>query len=94
MTDQDKHDELHDEKRDRLGKTLRSAVPPMGKAEPPRDLWPRMLQRIEETSERPVYPRRPQWFAGVPWFDWALLGVAAVAMLLFPALIPALLYHL
>jgi hypothetical protein len=94
MTGQNKHDELHDEEQDRLGKTLRSAVPPMGKPEPPRDLWPRMLQRIEGTLRRPVHSHRLQWFAGVPWFDWALLGVAAVAMLLFPALIPALLYHL
>jgi len=93
MTDQDKHDGPHDEEGYRLGKTLRSAVPPMGKAEP-RDLWPRMLQRIEETPKRPVHSHHPQWFAGVPWFDWALLGVAAVAMLLLPALIPALLYHL
>jgi len=94
MTDQDKHHELHNEERDRLGKTLRSAVPPMGKAEPPQDLWPRMLQRIEGTPESRVHSHRPQWFAGVPWLDWALLVVAAVAMLLFPALIPALLYHL
>jgi len=91
MTDHDKHDEPHDQERDRLGKTLRSAIPPVSKAEPPRDLWPRMLQRIERTPE---HLHRPQWFAGVPWFDWALVGVAAVAMLLFPALIPALLYHL
>ena len=94
MTDQDKHDQLQEEERDRLSKTLRSAVPPMGKAEPARDLWPRMLQRIEGTPERHVHSHRPLWVAGVPWFDWALLGVAAVAMLLFPALIPALLYHL
>ena len=94
MTDQDKHDELHGQERDRLGETLRSAVPPMSKSEPPRDLWPRMLKRIEGTPERPVPSHRPQWLAGVPWFDWALLGVAAVALLLFPALIPALLYHL
>jgi hypothetical protein len=90
MTDQNKHDQ----ELKRLGETLRSAVPPMGKGEPPRDLWPRMLQRIEGTPGRPAHSHRRQWFAGVPWFDWALLGVAAVAMLLFPALIPALLYHL
>jgi hypothetical protein len=30
----------------------------------------------------------------VPWFDWALLGITAAALLFFPALIPALLYHL
>jgi hypothetical protein len=30
----------------------------------------------------------------VPWFDWALLATAGVAAIFFPALIPALLYHL
>ena len=94
MTDQDKHDQLPSEELDRLGVKLRSAIPPMGRAEPPGDLWPQMLQRVEGRAASSAYSPRWQWFAGVPWFDWALLGVAAVAMLLFPALIPALLYHL
>lgn len=90
MTDQNEQDQ----ELKRLGETLRSAIPPMGKAEPPRDLWPQVLQRIEGTLERPVHSHRRPWFAGVPWFDWALFSVAAAAMLLFPALIPALLFHL
>jgi hypothetical protein len=47
-----------------------------------RDLWPDMLRRLE----------RPQ--VRVPWFDWALLATAGAAAIFFPALVPALLYHL
>jgi len=90
MTDSRKHDK----EIERLGETLRNAILPMGESAPRRDLWPQMLQRIEGQPERPAHSHRLQWIAGVPWFDWALLSVAAVAMLFFPALIPALLYHL
>jgi hypothetical protein len=65
---------------------LRDAVPPIDelghRAELRRDLWPDMLRRLE----------RPP--VGVPWFDWALLATAGAAAIFFPALIPALLYHL
>ena len=65
---------------------LRDAMPPLGElghgAELRRDLWPDMLRRLER--------RRIQ----VPWFDWALLATAGAAAIFFPALIPALLYHL
>ena len=65
---------------------LRDAVPPVGElgggAELRRDLWPDMLRRLEQPPVR------------VPWFDWALLGVAAAAAIVFPGLIPSLLYHL
>jgi hypothetical protein len=62
---------------------LKHAVPPMPQAELRRDLWPTLLRRLDqrETSR-------------VPWFDWALLGALAAAVFLFPAVIPALLYHL
>jgi len=30
----------------------------------------------------------------VPWFDWALLAISGAAAIFFPALIPALAYHL
>jgi hypothetical protein len=46
------------------------------------DLWPRMLRRMEEEPMR------------VPWFDWALAGLVVVLLLLFPGLIPRVLYHL
>jgi hypothetical protein len=65
---------------------LREAVPPLDAfengAELRRDLWPDMLRRLERPRVR------------VPWFDWALLATAGAAAIFFPALIPALLYHL
>ena len=65
---------------------LREAVPPVDALEKGtelrRDLWPDMLCRLQ----------RPQ--VRVPWFDWALLATAGAAAIFFPALIPALLYHL
>jgi hypothetical protein len=90
MTDQKKHDEQIE----RLGEALRRAIPPTGDAEPQRDLWPRMLQRMEGAPLGSAHSSRIERFAGAPWFDWALLGVAGAALVIFPALIPALLYHL
>jgi len=69
-----------------LRQALQGAVPRVTRTGPQRDLWPLLLRRIEEPP--------PGVSFRVPWFDWALLGVAAAALLLFPALIPALLYHL
>jgi len=65
---------------------LRGAIPPVPEEEPGRDLWPLMLQRLERDQG--------QWFSHVPWFDWALIGAAGAVLVFFPALIPALLYHL
>lgn len=67
---------------DELREKLRGALPALQQAELRRDLWPDMLRRLEQPPIR------------VSWFDWALLGVAAAAAIFFPALIPALLYHL
>jgi hypothetical protein len=71
---------------DRLRNELQSAVPPIANTHPRRNLWPRLLQRIETPS--------PDVSFRMPWFDWALLGIAATSLVFFPALIPALLYHL
>jgi hypothetical protein len=73
-----KNDENHEE----IKKLLQKAIAPVNNAELPRDLWPRMLVRLEERPFR------------VPWFDWALAAVLGVALLFFPGAIPALLYHL
>ncbi len=75
-------DEMSKEELRKLREQLREALPPMGQEELRRDLWPQMLQRLE----------RPR--VKVPWFDWALLAVTGAALILFPALIPALLYQL
>jgi hypothetical protein len=65
---------------------LRDALRPVGQleieAELRRDLWPDMLRRLEQSPVR------------VPWFDWALLAISGAAAIFFPALIPALAYHL
>ena len=65
-----------------MRKLLKTAVPPVTATEPPRDLWPQMLRRLE-TAPAPV-----------PWWDWALLAAATAVFLFFPGTIPALLYHL
>ena len=73
---------MSEKNQDHIGKVLRSSLPPMGPAELQRDLWPRMLRRLEE---------RPR---GVPWFDWAMMALVALWALLSPQMIPILLYHL
>lgn len=62
---------------------LKQNIAPMKDTELGRDLWPQMLRRLDQ--QPPVR---------VPWFDWALAAVAAAALVLFPGVIPALLYHL
>ena len=83
MSDRDVKDQAHgqDEFND-LREKLRGTQPPIGQPELRRDLWPEMLRRLERPKIR------------VPWFDWALLGVASAVAIFFPALIPTLLYHL
>jgi hypothetical protein len=61
---------------------LRRGVPPMAHAELERDLWPRMLRRLDEGSRR------------VPWFDWALVAVVVIWAISAPQMIPILLFHL
>jgi hypothetical protein len=69
---------------DEVKKLLKGAVPPVGETELRRDLWPEMRRRLEERTVR----------VRVPWWDWALLAGASLLLLLFPGVIPALLYHL
>jgi hypothetical protein len=60
---------------------LKQAIAPLN-CDLERDLWPRMLQRLDERS------------AAVPWFDWALLALLALWLCFSPQAIPVLLYHL
>lgn len=71
----------HDD--DKLRELLQRSIAPMNDTELHRDLWPQMLQRLEQ-----------QHSIHVPWFDWALAAVAVATVILFPGVIPALLYHL
>jgi hypothetical protein len=69
-----------------LRSLLKESVPPASHTELSRDLWPQMLEKL---SGQPV-PAAMR----VPWFDWALGGLAAAALIFFPGIIPALFYHL
>lgn len=61
---------------------LRRAFPPGEGAAPGRDLWPRMLSRLDRGEPRPA------------WLDWVLAAAALAWLLIFPEVIPSLLYHL
>lgn len=67
---------------DDLKKLLKDSLPPTSGAELGRDLWPAMLQRLDQRTLR------------VPWWDWALLATLVAVLCYFPGIIPALLYHL
>ena len=72
---------MNDHDDEKIRELLKQSLHPRNK-ELERDLWPQMLRRLEERS------------AAVPWFDWALLAVVALCLLLVPNMIPLLLYHL
>jgi hypothetical protein len=65
-----------------LRELLKRSIGPVMNKELHRDLWPEMLKRLDR---QPVQ---------VPWFDWALAALLSATLLLFPGVIPALLYHL
>jgi hypothetical protein len=80
---------MNKSKEERIAKLLKKSVPPVGQdnTEPGRDLWPAMLQRLQQPAA-PV-----AWFEQV-WFDWALLAAVLAWLAFFPVAIPVLLYHL
>ena len=61
---------------------LKQSMTPIENAELERDLWPRMLQRLDQRQA-----------VRISWFDWALVVLLGAACLLFPGVIPALAYH-
>ena len=65
-----------------LKQWLQHAAPGAADRELKRDLWPQMRQRLE----RPPVP--------IPWGDRALAAVLLLCLLLFPQIIPAVLYLL
>jgi len=71
----------HDEEEVRA--VLRGALPAVD-TEPPRDLWPAMLRRMEEAAPA----------ARVPWYDWALAAGLATVVLFFPKVLLLFAYHL
>jgi hypothetical protein len=73
---------MNKQEEERLIRLLKGVVRPVGDTQLPRDLWPQMLRRLNQGQLR------------VPWFDWALAGLVALLLLLFPGVIPGVLYHL
>jgi hypothetical protein len=76
---------MNEHDKERIKQLLERSLPPISARvgrELRSDLWPAMLQRLEE---------RP---AAIPWFDWALLAAVAAWLVFFPGAIPVLLYHL
>ncbi len=64
-----------------LSAQLKSAVPPCDPG-PDVDLWPSMLQRLDQPA------------ITFGWFEAALAALVSLAFVAFPNLLPALLYHL
>ena len=60
---------------------LKKFFPPVN-TELRRDLWPNVLRKVDA---QPV---------GVPWYDWALVGLSGVMFLAFPRLLLVFAYHL
>jgi hypothetical protein len=67
---------------DFISRQLKSALPPFSDPELKVDLWPMMLRRLDEPA------------ATFGWFESILVAVVAFTFLIFPKLLPALLYHL
>ena len=92
MTEQEHEEREHEELRD----LLRQSLKPVN-SELQRDLWPRMLRRLEERSSgTPWFAAlfSPTTLSAVPWFDWALLAALVLGICIFPNSIPICLYHL
>jgi hypothetical protein len=67
---------------EKLKELLGKAFQPPANAGPSGDLWPRMLRKLDEGERR------------LPWLDWVLVAVALAWIVVFPEVIPSLLYHL
>jgi hypothetical protein len=74
---------MNSENDEQLKRLIRQAIAPVKDAELQRDLWPQMLKKLQQHDS-----------ARVPWFDWVLAAVSCLILVLFPGVIPALLYHL
>jgi len=73
---------MNSDQDEKLRALLREALPPVAPVNLPRDLWPQVLRRLAADRVR------------VPWFDWALAAILAALFVLFPEVIPVLVYHL
>ena len=67
---------------ERFRRILQSAIPPLEAPELERDLWPQMLQKLDE---RPMRTSR---------LDWILVALVIVWLLVFPGVVTVVLYQL
>ncbi len=71
-----------DDQNDRqIRNTLKQGFPPVD-TNLARDLWPDVLRKLDTRS------------VGVPWYDWALVGLSAAVLIAFPRLVLVFAYHL
>jgi hypothetical protein len=75
-------EQMNEQNDKEIQKLLKRSIPPVADTELRRDLWPEMLKKLNEQPVR------------VPWFDWALAAILSALLIVFPEVIPALLYHL
>jgi len=69
----------HDDRK--IRDALKQSFPPVN-TELRRDLCPDILRKFDARQ------------VGVPWYDWALVGLSAVMFLAFPPLVLVFAYHL
>ena len=78
---------------------LRQTMTPVSSnlLDPHADLWPHLRARIESHQQADRIANSGRAPSRIPtrvhWFDWALAALATAALVFFPAIIPALLYH-
>ena len=78
----EREDKYMSEDNDRqIRDALKQSFPPVN-TELRRDLWPAVLLKLDARQ------------AGVPWYDWAFVGLSTVMFLAFPRLILLFAYHL
>ncbi len=65
-----------------LAELLRKAMAPVGEARLEQDLWPKMLRKLDVRAFR------------LAWFEWALIALVAVWLILWPEAIPVFFYQL
>lgn len=70
----------HDDQQ--IRKVLQQSCPPVDPTLH-RDLWPRVLGRLEDPSKDRV-----------PWYDWALVAATVLTVVAFPRLLLVFAYHL
>jgi hypothetical protein len=76
---EDKYMTEHDDRQ--IRDALKQSFPPVNTGLR-RDLWPDVLRKLDARQ------------VGVPWYDWALVGLSAAMFLVFPRLVLVFAYHL